>query len=281
MAEIIEVGFQEFDDENGTYPNMIQYHWVDRDSTHLDIRPHWHSQSEIWMILNGTASITQNNQSFTVNPGDIVFSGPYCVHSIKSITEKCQYCVIIINKNYQYNYMISDNELPPHMIVNDFELKRLINDIFEEHEKEELMYREIVNSLVTVLLSKLKRMWHINNQNRNNASDEANDSVQIAISYMNKHLSEKLTLNDICTFVGYSEAYFNRMFHKATGKSVIDFLNYLRCNNALYLLQNSDYSVSQVAVMSGFNNMSYFSRKFQEINGLTPSEARLNNKKRN
>ncbi len=276
--EIVPVGYQEFDNKDGCYPNMIHYHWVDKENTHLDIMPHWHAESEIWMLLNGTAAITQNRQSFIIQPGDIVFSGPYCVHSIRSVTARCDYCVIVLNKNHQYNSMISSSDLPPHLISNDPELQKIIKKIFEEHQNQAPMYQEVVNSLVSVLLANITRIWYVNQQNQHNESSQTNDSVQIAISYMNKHLAEKLTLNDVCSVVGYSEAYFNRMFHKSTGKSVIEFLNYLRCNQALYLIQNSDYSVGQVAVMSGFNNMSYFSRKFQEINGITPSEAKQRNR---
>ncbi|MBO5235092.1 MAG: AraC family transcriptional regulator [Alistipes sp.] len=94
--------------------------------------------------------------------------------------------------------------------------------------------------------------------------------VSKATHYMNEHLAEKLSLSDICTYLGYSESYFTRIFTKEVGYSPIAYLMHLKVERAQHLLINTPLKINQIAFMLGFDDPYYFSKFFSKITGSSP-----------
>jgi len=67
---------------------------------------------------------------------------------------------------------------------------------------------------------------------------------------------------------------FCRFFKSRTQKSLTQFLNELRIGHACKLLQNEEYSVSDVCYECGYNTLANFNKFFKNITGKTPSEYR-------
>ena len=95
-----------------------------------------------------------------------------------------------------------------------------------------------------------------------------------ATHYINEHLSEKLSLRDICTYLGYSESYFTRVFTKEVGCSPIAYLMRLKVERAQHLLINTSLKINQIAFMLGFDDPYYFSKFFSKITGSSPRDFR-------
>jgi AraC-like DNA-binding protein len=89
-------------------------------------------------------------------------------------------------------------------------------------------------------------------------------------SYMDPNLS----INTIADEVKMSSSYLRRLYKKLTSKSIADYINEVRMNNAKKLLIESSYSINEISERSGFVNRSYFHKAFKRINGITPSEYR-------
>ena len=68
--------------------------------------------------------------------------------------------------------------------------------------------------------------------------------------------------------------YFCRLFKKGTGKSYIDYLNYVRVSTAEELLRTTDLSISIIMEKTGFTSLSYFTKVFKNQNGISPSSYR-------
>jgi AraC-like DNA-binding protein len=73
-----------------------------------------------------------------------------------------------------------------------------------------------------------------------------------------------------CCYV--SRTVFYHKIKTLTGLTPIDFLRQKRLSIAAQLIAQSDYNVSEIAYNTGFNDTKYFSRKFKEYFGMTPSE---------
>ena len=95
-----------------------------------------------------------------------------------------------------------------------------------------------------------------------------------AAHYMNDHLGEKLSVGDICSYLGYSESYFTRVFTKEVGISPITYLMRLKADRARYLLSNTRLKINQIAPMLGFEDPYYFSKFFSKMEGVSPREYR-------
>ena len=98
--------------------------------------------------------------------------------------------------------------------------------------------------------------------------------IKRAILYISHNFSGELTLEEVADHVHLNPAYFSSLFKQSTGSSFKEYLNMVRIEESKRLLANTDYSVIDIAVASGFGDQSYFSRVFKKYTGLTPRQYR-------
>ena len=94
------------------------------------------------------------------------------------------------------------------------------------------------------------------------------------IEYIDKHCYEKITLSQIAQKCFYTPSYFSHAFKKYCGKSLSEYVKKKRITYALELLGNTDYTVSQISEMVGYNDKTFFYKVFREAVGKSPAEYR-------
>ena len=95
---------------------------------------------------------------------------------------------------------------------------------------------------------------------------------------MQEHQRQKVTLAELADLVHMSPNYFCSYFKKYTGISPFTQLNFIRVKSAESMLLKSNQPILQIAEACGFENVSFFIRKFKEIIGCTPSAYRKRTK---
>ena len=95
-----------------------------------------------------------------------------------------------------------------------------------------------------------------------------------AVDYIFAHYGRELSLEEVAEHLGMKPTYFSRVFKQATGRSFVEFVNRLRISKSCELLAEGDRPVTEVCFASGFNNLSNFNRRFQQLKGMTPSHYR-------
>lgn len=106
-------------------------------------------------------------------------------------------------------------------------------------------------------------------------ADEHNiDRTNRAVNYIFAHYARELPLEEVADYLGMKPTYFSRVFKQATGRTFIEFVNRLRISKSCELLADGDKPVTDVCFESGFNNISNFNRRFQQLKGMTPSHYR-------
>jgi AraC-like DNA-binding protein len=98
-------------------------------------------------------------------------------------------------------------------------------------------------------------------------------SLLPAVHFVESHLSEKITGEDMARLCSMSPFRYSREFKEAFGISFREYLVRLRLKEAARLLENPQARVAQVAYAVGFNDMSYFSRMFKRYFGVSPSSV--------
>ncbi len=96
--------------------------------------------------------------------------------------------------------------------------------------------------------------------------------VRRVIHYLEQHLSEKLTLDQICTQMNIGKTQLNIMFKRATGLGVMAYSNRLKIERAKKLIREEAYNLSEISNLLGYNSIHYFSRQFKQMEGMAPSE---------
>lgn len=95
-----------------------------------------------------------------------------------------------------------------------------------------------------------------------------------AVAFIYKNIDKPLKLEEIATAVGISVSSLKRLFEEAINQTPGNFIRRLRMEFAFRSLQSKDDSILEIALASGFDDHSAFSRQFKETFGYPPSEAR-------
>jgi AraC-like DNA-binding protein len=101
-----------------------------------------------------------------------------------------------------------------------------------------------------------------------------NPKLQQLLDWIEKRAAEDISQSEVAAQAKMSPAAFSRWFKSHMGCVFQRYLNELRVARACSLLVRSDMSVTDSAFQAGFNNLSNFNRRFQEITGLTPKAFR-------
>lgn len=89
-------------------------------------------------------------------------------------------------------------------------------------------------------------------------SEYSESIIYRVLTYMNNHIHQKVTIEEMATFLGYSVPYFHRKFYKATGQSPICYFNQMKVNRACLELIRTDLKITQIASKYGFKDSYYF-----------------------
>ncbi|HAI10124.1 MAG TPA: hypothetical protein DCM28_00340 [Phycisphaerales bacterium] len=82
------------------------------------------------------------------------------------------------------------------------------------------------------------------------------------------------SIESLATDAGYSPAHFSRVFKHIMGISPQRHLMESRIHRARHLLIETDWSITRIAQVMGYNDVYFFSRQFKQITGQTPSSVR-------
>lgn len=109
----------------------------------------------------------------------------------------------------------------------------------------------------------------------NNTKNHAENPVVAKVcDYINTHLSEELSLDQMSEYAGVSSFYLSKIFKEEKGVNYIAFVTDRRLEMGQKLLKESQLSIKEITAEIGYNDQNYFSRLFKNKFGLSPSEYR-------
>jgi len=95
-----------------------------------------------------------------------------------------------------------------------------------------------------------------------------------AIDYIESNLTGEISYDKAAEISCCSSYYFQRMFSYVTGFSLSEYIRHRKMTQAAFELQTTDMKVIDIGVKYGYSTPSSFNRAFQNVHGISPSEAR-------
>ena len=90
-----------------------------------------------------------------------------------------------------------------------------------------------------------------------------------ALSFIEQHYSEDISIEDISSFCGLNRSYFSKVFRDTMGESPQGFLLHYRMARAAQLLTESRLPISTISTMVSYPNQLHFSRAFKNVYGIS------------
>jgi AraC family transcriptional regulator of arabinose operon len=95
-----------------------------------------------------------------------------------------------------------------------------------------------------------------------------------SIEFMKGHLREPLNIATLAALVNLSRSHYSTSFRRVTGYAPLSYLNHLRMQRAVQLLNATELSIKEIGDQLGFSDQFYFSRAFRKVHNHSPSEHR-------
>ncbi|MBO5484627.1 MAG: helix-turn-helix transcriptional regulator [Lachnospiraceae bacterium] len=148
-------------------------------------------------------------------------------------------------------------------------------NLFRMMIQELQMCREDYQELLSMMLRHLFILIH---RQRSSSKKIGNgfiiEEIDLALTYFNEHYNKDISIEEYAASRHMSTSWFIRNFKKYTGSTPMQHILSIRISNAESLLETTEYNMTEISSIVGYDNPLYFSRIFKKQKGLSPSEYR-------
>ncbi|OPJ59391.1 helix-turn-helix domain-containing protein [Clostridium oryzae] len=257
---------------------------------------HYHTDfSELVIVLNGTANHIVNTEKYFIKKGDVFVINKNTSHGyeaaynfrICNIMYKPEHLHQVGNdlkksSGYQALFVVEPSLAKQYNFKSKLQLtladyekaKEIVSNMINEYKNKNQGYQTMIYSHFIELIVFLSRQYDL-------ASMGFKDNViniAKAVSYMENHFQEHVSLNELADKAELSVRHFNRIFKENYKVTPMNYLLRLRIEYACLLLKKYKLGISDIAYECGFNDSNYFTRQFKKIIGTSPKDYRSNSK---
>lgn len=135
----------------------------------------------------------------------------------------------------------------------------------------DMRINEKLNMLLTHLMSE---SWHPEVTQAGDGGYGAKRDIQQIKAYVDEHYKEKITLDLVSETFFINKYYLARLFKEQYGMSLNTYLQQVRITHAKHMLRFTDEKIETIGMECGMGELSYFSRIFKKVEGVSPREYR-------
>lgn len=276
---------------HGDFMSPLSYYEINRGETSFVLPLHWHEEMEITFIEQGQGTYVVDLEEFSVMDGDIVVVSPKALHSSSlKHTESIRTRTFVFHLN-MLNSLLTDacaikyfsplmhGEFATPMIIHKdscgyHEILSIFLKLHDTYKEKKSGYELAVKSHLMMLFYE---MFQHNVFTKKGGQQHVRHTAELlkkVINYIHTNYAEHITIADLASLCDFSEYHFMRFFKTHVGMTCIDYINNYRLDIASALLKEREASVMEIALDTGFNNISYFNKVFKTKFHMTPSQYR-------
>ena len=224
---------------------------------------HLHQSFELITVTSGKMQVCIDNKPYSLKKGESVLIFPNQVHTIITTDSTHMVCIFSVELVKAFTSKILSHRPTENLVrLDDYLINALDNllDSSSIFEKKGILY-SICAEFDKIAAYTKKPSYEDN-------------LIQNIFAFVEKNYTNKCELGDLAEKTGYNYSYLSRCFKRTTGISFNTYVNMCRINKACYLLDNSNYTILQCALDSGYKSIRSFNRNFINVLNMTPGEYR-------
>ena len=271
---------------HGTKDDPFSIYHIANAKRSFQIPIHWHDEFEIIYVKSGFLTVSISGENYIGKPGDAFVVSPGNLHFMGSQTGNVDYFTFLFPLKYisfRTDDILDDKLLEPlnngHLIISP-EIEDTVKEQCEQlveiyGAKKEESQSKITAQIKTkiILLQFILELWKKGFIVENDTSGK-NTVEKEMVSYIQQNFTGKILLKEFGEQFHLSEKYISRYFKEHFHITISQYVTYLRLEHAKQLLQDTDIPVTEVAMQSGYQNVSYFIRSFKKTYGMSPLKYR-------
>ena len=271
---------------HGTKDDPFSIYHISNAKRSFQIPIHWHDEFEIIYVKSGFLTVSISGENYIGKPGDAFVVSPGNLHFMGSQTGNVDYFTFLFPLKYisfRTDDILDDKLLEPlnsgHLIISP-EIEDTVKEQCEQlveiyGAKKEESQSKITAQIKTkiILLQFILELWKKGFIVENDTSGK-NTVEKEMVSYIQQNFTGKILLKEFGEQFHLSEKYISRYFKEHFHITISQYVTYLRLEHAKQLLQDTDIPVTEVAMQSGYQNVSYFIRSFKKTYGRSPLKYR-------
>lgn len=261
------------------------------------ITHHWHDELEILYIEEGEYVIHVNGIAHQAKAGEIYFINSQEIHQISAVTHKASHHAIVFdpkiirfewhdpsNQKYlnpvikgkiKYPLHVNNSPIANTNIIKEF--KEALTAYLHAHPSWQIVVKASLLKIIAILID-TEAMINTNLTETEGKDDEKAIMTNTIMAYIQRNYMNKITLDELAELANLSVSYFCKFFKSMFEKTAVEYINEYRIEKACLLLTQTDDKIIDIAFSVGFENFSYFIRKFKILKGMTPSKYRSNHR---
>lgn len=263
---------------NAPEGNLICYEHVH--DSHVRVPTHSHGLLQIVYVFKGVGHFIANDEQVPVEPGSVIINPPYAPHAV--VTEPSDplhtfvitVCPSILALPRQVLKTLTTTPFAMKLGEDPDKIVRsLIRRIQQEQRAAAAHFQTAMRLLVDQLLLSVYR-WKSVGDPWLVPDTTSQDEVEWIIEYLNTHYDKSVNLTHLSERTGVTSRHMRTLFKKATGTTMVRYLNRVRIEKAKELLRTTDLPVTEICYKVGYNNLSYFYRMFNDHVKAPPNAFR-------
>ena len=271
---------------HGTKDDPFSTYHIENRGQSFQIPVHWHDELEIIYVKSGFLTVNISGENYIGKPGDAFVVSPGNLHFMGSQTGTVDYFTFLFPLKYiafRSDDMLDDKLIEPlnsgHLMISP-EIKDTVKEQCEqlarvyaaEIDKSESKITSQIRKKI-ILLQFIHELWKKGFIVENDTTGR-NTVEKEMVSYIKQNYTGKILLREFGEQFHLSEKYISRYFKEHFHITLSQYVTYLRLEHAKQMLQETDISVTEVAMQSGYQNISYFIRSFKKTYGVSPLKYR-------
>lgn len=275
--------------EHGTWSFPFQIYSAP-DAKDSDLVPyHWHPEAEIITVLRGEVDITIGNDRYTGQRGDVFMVNAGELHEIRGGPGNLFRSFVFPLDFLQFRREdVTQSEWMGPLQSHDMNFALMaahgttagdeafaeLGRIIDVYDRRPVGYQLLVKASLLRIVGLFAGAGLVYSSRRDARPEYQRQILRDIVEYLNENCTETLRLSDVAGRFGLTPQYFCTFFKEHLGRTLIQHINLLRVERASRILRETDLPVMEVGFQVGFENFSYFIKRFREVFGCTPTEYR-------
>ena len=229
-----------------------------------DYSPHFHSNYEFIYLLGGNLTLTVNGRPEQMRAGDCALVLSNQIHAIHTVGYSNMW-IGVFSQQFVPHFAskIKDMEGSTSVFRCDDATDAFIRESLILSEGSTMLKKACLYAVCDQYLKKIPL------EKRKSRNDQI---IADMLDYVERHFKENITLSDLAAHFGYEYHYLSRLLNNGYRINFSDTVNRYRVEYAVTLLENTDKSITDIALESGFRSIRSFNHIFKSVMGMSPSE---------